>query len=140
MDDRVREIANFIYENDRLFKFLGAEILECADGYAKLRMRVEDRHLNAVGVCQGGVIFTLADLAFAVASNVGGKLVLAANCNIYYMKTAEAGDVLIAEAKRQGKGSKLSHYIIDVFKEDSKEKVALFTGLGYFLGKEFITG
>ncbi len=135
---RLKRVVEYMYENDRLFKFLGAEILDFDLGYAKLRMKVEDRHLNAAGVCQGGVIFTLADLAFAIASNSSGELVLAANCNISYIKAAKLGDFLIAEAKEHSKVSKLSHYVIDVFNEKTKEKVALLAGVGYNLGKTFV--
>ncbi|NPA15325.1 MAG: hotdog fold thioesterase [Deferribacteres bacterium] len=135
---KVKRAVDYISKNDRLFKFLGAEVVDFAPGYARLEMTVADKHLNAVGVCQGGVIFTLADLAFAVASNSYGELVLAVNCDISYIKAAKLGDVLVAEAKEHNRGSRLSHYLVEVFNAATGEKVALFKGVGYNLGKGFV--
>ena len=50
---------------DRFASGIGAQLVEVREGYARAELTVEDRHLNAAGVCQGGVIYTLADLAFA---------------------------------------------------------------------------
>ena len=51
--------------HDRFAAEAGVELLEVREGYAKARMLVTDKHLNGGGVCQGGALFTLADLAFA---------------------------------------------------------------------------
>ena len=54
---------------DRFAAEAGVELLEISPGYAKARMKVTEKHLNAGGVCQGGALFTLADLAFAAVAN-----------------------------------------------------------------------
>ena len=51
--------------DDRFAKSIGAQLVEVREGYARARLTVEEQHLNGAGVCQGGVIYTLADLAFA---------------------------------------------------------------------------
>lgn len=58
-------------KNDRFAAMAGVELLEVECGYAKARMLLTPDHMNAVGVCQGGALFTLADLAFAAVANNG---------------------------------------------------------------------
>ena len=62
--------------SDRFASGIGARLVEVREGYARAELTVEERHLNAAGVCQGGVIYTLADLAFAGVCNSHGTLTL----------------------------------------------------------------
>ena len=87
------------FTNDHFATGCGIELVSAAPGHAIARMQVETRHHNAVGTAQGGAIFTLADFAFAVASNSHGTVALAANVSITYMKAVRAGK-LTAEAKK----------------------------------------
>ena len=57
------------FKADRFAANAGVELMEVTPGYAKARMMVTIEHLNAGGVCQGGALFTLADLAFAAVAN-----------------------------------------------------------------------
>ena len=61
---------NDFLQGDKFALFAGVELLETGNGYAKARMEIKPMHLNGGGVCQGGAIFTLADLAFAAATNL----------------------------------------------------------------------
>ena len=56
------------FKGDRFAVLAGCELTEIREGYARATMTVEERHLNGGDVCQGGAIFTLADLAFAAAA------------------------------------------------------------------------
>jgi acyl-CoA thioesterase len=85
--------------------------------------------LNAVGIVQGGAIFTLADYAFAAASNSHGTVAVAVNANISFMKALSAG-TLIAEAREVSKSYKLGTYTVEV-KDEQGELVALFQGMVY---------
>ena len=71
----------------------GVELLEVSPGYARARMLVTVKHLNAGGVCQGGALFTLADLAFAAVANSHLKLTLSLNANITFLRSAHEGYV-----------------------------------------------
>ena len=75
----------------------GIRLVEIRVGYARAEMDVAESHLNGGGVCQGGALFTLADLAFAGAANSHGKLCLGINCQIHYVSSARLGDHLVAE-------------------------------------------
>ena len=62
-------LKEYLSEKDRFASAAGVELLEIKEGYARARMLVQPKHLNGGGVCQGGAIFTLADLAFAAAAS-----------------------------------------------------------------------
>ena len=79
--------------NDRFAVNAGVELLEIQPGYAKARMLITQNHLNAGGVCQGGALFTLADLAFAAVANSHQKLTLSLNANIAFLRPAREGYV-----------------------------------------------
>ena len=75
--------------NDRFAAGAGVELLEVREGYAKARMLVTPEHLNAGGVCQGGALFTLADLAFAAVANSRKNITLSLNAQITFLRATE---------------------------------------------------
>jgi acyl-CoA thioesterase len=83
--------ATKIFAGDSYARLTGVEIVKAGQGYCRTRLAIEDKHLNAAGVVQGGAIFTLADLAFAVASNSHGQLALAVNVNISFLRGKSSG-------------------------------------------------
>lgn len=85
------------FKADRFAAEAGVELLEIRPGYARASMEVTEKHLNAGGVCQGGALFTLADLAFAVVANSCGKLTLSVTANITFLRPAGRG-MVYAEA------------------------------------------
>ncbi len=128
------DAAKKIFTNDRYAALTGVEIVDVKTGYCKARMKIEDKHMNAANVVQGGAIFTLADLAFAVASNSHGQLALAINVNISYLKAASAG-ILYAVANEVTEPGRLGAY--DVLVTDDKgEIVARFNGMVYRKNKQ----
>ena len=77
---------------DRFAQSIGAQLTEVKEGYAKAELTVEERHLNGAGVCQGGVMYTLADLAFAAVANGHGTLTLGISNTVTFLKSAQLGD------------------------------------------------
>lgn len=122
------EIEHYL-KSDRFVKRCGIELLEARPGYARTRMVLEPSHWNALGFVQGGAIFTLADYAFAAASNAHGTVAVGVNVNISYMKAAKTG-TLIAEAKELSRNHKLGTYSVEV-RDDVGDLVAIFQGLAY---------
>lgn len=117
------------FENDRFAALTGIEILEVAKGYCKAKLEIMDKHLNSANVVQGGAIFTLADLAFAVASNSQGQLALAVNVNISFLKGKSEG-TLYAIATELADPKRIGAYDVLVTDENS-EVIARFNGLVY---------
>lgn len=93
------KIADFLNKNDRFAADAGCRIVEMEEGRAVAEMTVTPRHLNGGGVCQGGALFTLADLALAAVMNSRGQLTFGIENNIMFMASARVGDRLRAEAR-----------------------------------------
>lgn len=108
---------------------LGIRLVSASNGRSKLELTITDRHLNSHGSVHGGVIYTLADAAFGVASNSHGVPSVAINTSITYIKAAKSG-ILYAEAEEFSKNPKLGSYIVGVY-DQGGEKIAVFQGLAY---------
>ncbi|MDR0972423.1 MAG: PaaI family thioesterase [Prevotellaceae bacterium] len=106
------------FENDRFATEAGIELVEIRSGYARARLRVEARHLNAGKTTQGGAIFTLADLALAAAANSHGTLALSTTSNITFLRASRPGDVLTAEARERYVGRSTGCYQVDVVNQE----------------------
>ena len=117
------------FKNDRFATLAGIEIVEVSTGYCKARMEIGKKHLNAANVIQGGAIFTLADFAFAVASNSHGQLSLAINVNITFLKGKSTG-TLYATAREVSEPKRIGAYDVDVTDENG-EIIARFNGIVY---------
>ena len=87
-----------LFDNDRFAKHAGIELIEFSPGRAQASMHITDKHLNGIGLVQGGAIFTLADFAFAVAVNSRGNIAVAVTTTITFLKAATEG-TLIATAE-----------------------------------------
>lgn len=115
--------------NDKFAAHVGIELEKVEPGHAVVSLVLNENHLNGVGIVQGGVIFTLADYAFAAASNSMGVVTLGINASISYFKSPR-GKHLTAEANEVSRTNRLSHYNVDVFDED-KTLIARFNSTGY---------
>ncbi len=131
-----REVARQIGLHDRLVPLLGISIEEVKEGYARVSMVVEDKHLNAAEVCHGGAIFSLADLAFALSSNSHGTVALGIEASISYTRAAVKGDTLTAESTEESIGNKTATYIVRV-KNQKGKTVAVMKGTVFRFGEPF---
>ncbi len=120
--------------NDRYARFSKIEIVDVKEGYCKVRMEIEDIHLNALDILHGGAIFTLADFAFAVASNSRGRAAVSINASITYFKPP-TGKIVYAETEEINLGNRLATYQIKVY-DDKNTNIALFTGTVFRTSKE----
>jgi acyl-CoA thioesterase len=120
---------NPFFTKDAWAQEAGIELMEVSTGRAKIRMRIAGRHLNSHGTVHGGAIFTLADTAFALASNSHGIPAAAINAHISYVKAATAG-TLYAEAVESSLNPKIATYTVTVT-DDAGQKIALFQGMVY---------
>jgi acyl-CoA thioesterase len=117
------------FRNDRFAMHSGIELLEVEPGTAVARMAIKDMHMNAVDSVMGGAIFTLADFAFAAASNSYGTVAVAVNVSITYLKARRTG-VLTARATEVARGRRIASYTVRVT-DEAEELVALFQGTAY---------
>jgi acyl-CoA thioesterase len=115
---------------DPYARFLGIELLELNPGHSKVAMTVGQHLLNFHGIPHGGVIFSLADAAFAAASNSHGQVAVALNVSISYLAAVPLGTRLYAEATEESMGGRTALYRLAVTMEDGT-LVALAHGTVY---------
>jgi len=113
----IREHAEWV-AGDPFARSLGVELIEVAPGYGKVAMTVRDDMLNSHDTAHGGAVFSLADAAFAVASNSHGPLAVALEVSINYVAPAFPGDRLVAEAREENLGRRIGVYRLQVTRED----------------------
>ena len=123
-------LKEFLSENDRFAANSGCVLEEVAVGYARASLAVTKEHLNAGGVCQGGVYFTLADIALAAVMNSRGQLTFGVENNIVYVKSAKAGDTLTAEAREVVDHHKLPYVDVRISNQHG-DLLCIVTGIGY---------
>lgn len=116
-------------KNDRFARLVGIRLVEAAPGRAVAELELKEEHLNGVDRVQGGVIFTLADYAFAAASNAEGFPTVGVNVNISFFR-APKGPVIRALAREIQAGKRICGYQVDVLDADDS-MVASFAGMGY---------
>ncbi len=126
------------FEHDQFAAENGIQLVELRPGYAKSQMVVTQRHLNSIGTVQGGALFTLADLAFAGASNSAGMLAVGLNMNISCLKAVSTG-TLQAEATEVARSQRISTCMVRVT-DDAGDLIALFQGTAYVKNSPFPPG
>jgi acyl-CoA thioesterase len=123
------EPSDPFFSKDTFAQEAGIELMEVSEGRAAVKMAIADRHKNSHGTVHGGAIFTLADTAFALASNSHGVPAAAINAHISYVKSATSG-TLFAQAEEFSINPKIATYIVRVTDEDG-ENIAIFQGMVY---------
>lgn len=99
---------------DAASRLLGIELLDYGEGRARTQMAVTGDMVNGHGTCHGGLIFSLADTAFACACNSWGPVTVAAGCDITFVAPARAGDILVAEARARARYGRNGIYDVTV--------------------------
>lgn len=130
MDEAKKQILRDFFAHDDFARTSGISIVDVTKGYGKTQMTVEKRHLNGVRSVQGGAVFTLADLAFALATNSHGFISVGLNNYIDYIKPAFEGDILVAEAREISRGRTIGTYEVKITNQKD-ELIAVFKGTAY---------
>jgi acyl-CoA thioesterase len=116
-----------LYDGDRASQMLGMRIESCGPGQATVSMTVRADMVNGHRICHGGLIFALADSAFAFACNSHGDNTVAAGAAIEFLLPGREGDVLRAVAQERWRAGRAGIYEIEV-RNQRGETVALFRG------------
>jgi len=132
-DELGATIAARMLANEGTGPAWGVEIEEAREGYARIRMTLRDDMLNGHGTAHGGMIFALADTAFAYACNSRNVKTVAAQASIVFLDSARAGEVLIAEARETALAGRSGVYHVAVRGEDGRA-VAEFQGYSRTVG------
>ena len=124
------DIKTLLNVTDRFAAKAGCQITEVDEQHAVAVMTVTAEHLNGGNVCQGGALFTLADLAIAALLNQSGQLTVGIGNNITFVASAKEGDTLRAEATHVCDHHKIPSVEARVTNQDGK-LICHVTGMGY---------
>jgi acyl-CoA thioesterase len=125
--------AQALYAPDRASQMLGMRIAAVGPGTCTLTMSVRADMTNGHAICHGGLIFALADSAFAFACNSGGEATVAATASIDFLAPARAGDALTACAQQLWLGGRSGIYEV-VVTNQAGARIALFRGRSHRVG------
>lgn len=128
--DNPHQIVAKLLENDPFSQWMGIEILEAKKGFCKCRCIITKTMLNGFAVTHGGIIFSLADTTLAFAAATFGKVSLAIEHSISFIKKTEANTALISEASCLHMGSKTGVIKVDIY-DTEKNLVAATKGMVY---------
>ena len=124
------DIKELLNRTDRFAANAGCRITEVDEHHAVAEMTVTAEHLNGGQVCQGGALFTLADLAIAALMNHNGQLTFGINNSIMFVSSAREGDMLRAEAVSVSDHPKIPSVEVCVTSQDGR-LICHVTGMGY---------
>jgi acyl-CoA thioesterase len=135
---RAERAAAALFERDGASQALGMRVAAVRPGWARVVMRVRADMVNGHGVCHGGMVFALADSAFAFACNSYNESTVAAAATIDFLAGAREGDELTAEAGELWRTRRNGIYEITVCNQRG-ERIALFRGRSYRIDGQVVS-
>ena len=134
---RAQACADKMYAADNASKALGIEIEIPEVGAAVALMQVREDMVNGFELCHGGLVFTLADTAFAFACNAYNDVTVAGSGTIEFLRPGYLGDTLRALALEEHRGRRSGLYAVEVLNQHD-EFVALFRGRSISRGQSLL--
>ena len=131
-------IVEGMLARDEFSRWLGIDVMEIRPAYCRCSMVVRDDMVNGFGVAHGGIVFSLADSAFAFSCNTQGRIAMSIENGITYPAPVRPGDVLTAVAEEDAAGSRLGFYRVRVTNQ-AGELVGIFHGTSYKTSQEHVT-
>lgn len=128
-----REALDALFRSDAHARRLGAELVDWGGGWAEVALDPDDTHVNFAGSVHGGVLFSLADLAFAVACNAWGRASVALTVEVHFLAAAVPGTRLLATARERSLTRRTGSYLLEVHAEGTL--VASLHAMAYRTGR-----
>ena len=132
-DALARRVADTMLSKEGTGPTWGLVIEEAREGYARVRMQLRPDMANGHGIAHGGMIFALADTAFAYACNSRNATSVAQHASISFLAPARVGETLTAEAEERARNGRSGVYAVRVTADDGRV-VAEFQGLSREIG------
>lgn len=120
-----------LFKQDTYSHLIGAMLESVEPGYCRVSVTVTESMLNFHGTTHGGIVFGLADIAFAAACNSHGQVAVALSMDIHYLHSSKVGDHLVAEAKEVSRSAATALYDITVSEKDSHQIIAKLQAMAY---------
>ena len=119
------------FQKDTFSDLIGAKLEAVQPGYCRVSIDVTDSMLNFHGTTHGGIVFGIADIAFAAACNSHGQVAVALSMDIHYVKPSKVGDHLVAEAQEVNLSAATALYEITVIEKNRGEVIAKIHAMAY---------
>ncbi|MBN2025906.1 MAG: PaaI family thioesterase [Actinobacteria bacterium] len=138
MENRVGEETREYIAKDRYASSLGAELTDIRPGWAMVSMKLREEHLNFMGMIHGGVMFSLADVAFGAAANSFGSRAMALSVGIDFLAAPKTVGDMTAEVELVQRAGKMGFYRMKVTDAEGVI-VAQCHGWAYHTGKPLLS-
>jgi len=132
-DELARRVIECLRAREGTGSAWNIEIEEAREGYARIAMVVRADMLNGKAIAHGGMIFALADTAFAYACNSRNVNTVAQSATVNFLAPGQLGDRLVAEAREEALTGRSGVYHVTV-RNQKDEKIAVFQGLSRSIG------
>ncbi|MEE9272707.1 MAG: hydroxyphenylacetyl-CoA thioesterase PaaI [Robiginitomaculum sp.] len=129
-----KKAVEIMLSTDSASANLGITLKSVTSGHAEMSMTIQSNMVNGHNIAHGGIIFSLADTAFACACNSYNIVNVAASCHINFIRPALLGDKLTAIATEQNRGNRIGVYDVKVLNNSGK-LIAVFRGQSMSLDK-----
>jgi len=129
-------VSTQMYDKDAFSKWLGIELVDIQHGNCEIKLTVRKDMLNGFGIAHGGITYSLADSAFAFATNSIGHQAVSIETSISHTSKVIDGDVLTAKTALINKTRKFAIYHVDITNQEDL-RVASFKGTVYYTGKDW---
>ena len=126
-DERAKKAAEAMWQSDDASKWIGMELVDIKEASATLELTVQQHHCNGHGNCHGGIIYSLADSAFAFACNSRNQATVAQHNTLTYLAPGRLDDRLVARARETSLIGRTGIYDVEVTNQNG-EKIADFRG------------
>ena len=117
-------------ERDKFARGIGVQVIEALPERAVCKLEINENHLNGLGLVNGGVLFTIADYAMAVAANANGSSTVTLNSSIDFIKSASRGTI-VAVATPVKTGRTISRYRVEVRLEENSDLLAVLSATSF---------
>lgn len=115
MTEGIKEkILGVFRKKDRYAAHNSIEVIDVKEGWARTQLRVTQKHLNSVDIAHGGIVFSLADVAFGLAANSYGRVAVTLSAEISFFNPALEGMIIVAEAEELALKHKIASYLVSV--------------------------
>ena len=132
-DKLARRVADTLRAREGTGAAWNVEIEEAREGYARIAMVVRADMLNGKAIAHGGMIFALADTAFAYACNSRNVNTVAQSATVVFVAPGREGNRLVAEAQEESQTGRSGVYAVKV-RNQTGEIIAVFQGLSRSIG------
>lgn len=117
-DHLAKMVADHMWAQDEAAHLRGIVLGAVSAGKAQMQIQVSQSSLNALGICDGGIIFALAETAFLYAANSHNRRAVSQNATISYFRQVSAPETLTATARELSRSGRTATYAVDVHSKD----------------------